>query len=126
MLPDNSLVAGLLLNRGTGVPWRFAGLASALLALFVGMWTSEAAISLQRANDLKSAAALVRASRPFSWIERVQRLGFLCTVVFWLGLAGHLALSANAQKCWIDPPPTVQTWAKALNGDLTPPAPRCL
>src|SRR5262245_34342826 len=52
-LPENSLVVGLLLTRDTGMPWQFAGLASALIALLVGMWTGHAAISLQRANELK-------------------------------------------------------------------------
>jgi hypothetical protein len=124
-LPQNTLVAGLLLSRPADIPWQAFGLASAFIALLVGMWTSHAAISLNRANELKDLQALVRAGKPFAWIERLSRLGFLCTVVFWLGLAGHLALAANAQRCWIEPTSTVQAWAKSLYGDLTPPAPRC-
>lgn len=124
-LPESSLIIGLMLNHSTTIPWQFAGLASAVIALFVGMWTSHAAISLQRANELKDLKALVRAGRPFPWIERLQRLGLLCTVLFWVALAGHLVLSANSQRCWIELPSSVSNWTETIYGDLAPPSPRC-
>ena len=68
-LPTHTFVTGLLLTRLAEVPWQLTGLASAVIAVLVGMWTSHAAISLQRANELKDARGLVRASRPFPWIE---------------------------------------------------------
>jgi hypothetical protein len=124
-LPTQTLVIGFLLTRLADVPWQVAGLISAAMALLVGMWTRHAAISLEYANDKKDVALLVTTNRQFAWIERVGRIGFVCTVLYWSGLAGHLALYVNSQRCWLEPPPAVTAWAKKFYGDLAPPAPRC-
>ncbi len=100
-LPEHSFVVAFLLTRPADIPWQAFGLASAGIALLVGMWTSHAAISLNRANELKDISALVRASRPFASIERLSRVGFLCTVLFWLGLAGHLVTPALASEGYL-------------------------
>ena len=124
-LPPQTIVIGFLLTRLALVPWQITGLASAVIALLVGMWTTHAAISLERASEKRDAAALARAGRPFVWIEGLARIGFVCSLLFWLGLAGHLALYANSQRCWFDLPPHVAALVKTMYGDLAPPAPRC-
>ncbi|MEQ1718440.1 MAG: toll/interleukin-1 receptor domain-containing protein [Hyphomicrobium sp.] len=126
VVPTQTLVIGFLLTRLTDVPWQATGIFSALIALLIGMWTRHAAISLQRAQELKDPVALARASRPFVWIENLARVGFVCTALFWLGLAFHLALYANSRKCWIEPPAHISDLAKTLYGEFAPDSSSCV
>jgi hypothetical protein len=124
-LPTQTLVIAFVLTRLADVPWQVAGLISAATALLVGMWTRHAAISLDYANGKKDVELLVATNWHFVWIERVGRLGFVCTLLYWFALAGHLALYVNNQRCWLELPPAVTVWARKFYGDLAPPPPRC-
>jgi hypothetical protein len=124
-LPTQTLVIGFVLTRLADVPWQLAGLLSAAMALLAGMLTSHAAISLDHAKKENDVALLAATNRNFARIERVARFGFVCTVAYWLALAGHLALYVNSQRCWFEPPPGVTAWAKRLYGELAPPPPHC-
>jgi hypothetical protein len=124
-LPTQTLVIGFVLTRLADVPWQLAGLLSAAMALLAGMLTSHAAISLDHAKKETDVALLAATSAKFVKIERIARFGFVCTVAYWLALAGHLGLYVNNQRCWFEPPPGVTAWAKRLYGELAPPPPRC-
>jgi hypothetical protein len=121
--PFVSLVGYLFLVNWNGPVWQYVTLSVPILTIVIVLSLNEAGIIHNYGITEHKPELIARASRRFSWIERLTRLRLLLTICFWLLAGGQMLLAFNAKQCWFTPPAKVQMYAVWLYGTVHAPPP---